>query len=104
MSSTGGIQSTGATSTTYSVVDVGLFCDGVVSASGGQRRIAIANTSSLAQLIGNWSLTQTYNLSAGNHTFEVKAVNGAGGSSNANVSSGSAPQLQGVLTVMIVKL
>lgn len=104
VSSTGGIQSTGATSSTYSVVDVGLFCDGVVSTSGGQRRIAIANTSSLAQLIGNWSLTQTYNLSAGNHTFEVKAVNGAGGSSSANVSSGSAPQLQGVLTVMIVKL
>lgn len=104
VSSTGGIQSTGATSTTYSVVDVGLFCDGVVSTTGGQRRIAIANTSSLAQLIGNWSLTQTYNLSAGNHTFEVKAVSGAGGSSNANVSSGSAPQLQGVLTVTIIKL
>lgn len=104
VSSTGGIQSTGATSTTYSVVDVGLFCDGVVSSTGGQRRIAIANTSSLAQLIGNWSLTQTYNLSAGNHTFEVKAVNGAAGSANANVSSGSAPQLQGVLTVTIIKL
>jgi hypothetical protein len=104
VSTTGGIQSTGATSSTYSVVDVGLFCDGVVSTSGGQRRIAIANTSSLAQLIGNWSLTQTYNLSAGNHTFEVKAVSGAAGSSSANVSSGSAPQLQGVLTVMIIKL
>lgn len=104
VSSTGGIQSTGATSTTYSVVDVGLFCDGVVSSTGGQRRIAIANTSSLAQLIGNWSLTQTYNLSAGNHTFEVKAVNGAAGSANANVSSVSAPQLQGVLTVTIIKL
>jgi hypothetical protein len=104
VSSTGGIQSTGATSSTYSVVDVGLFCDGVVSSTGGQRRISIANTSSLSQLIGNWSLTQTYNLSAGNHTFEVRAMNGAGGSSNANVSSGSAPQLQGVLTVTIIKL
>jgi hypothetical protein len=104
VTTTGGIQSTGATSATYSVVDVGLFCDGIVSTTGGQRRIAIANTSALAQLIGNWSMTQTYNLAAGNHTFEVKAVSGAAGSANANVSSGAAPQLQGVLTVTIIKL
>ncbi|CAN5782728.1 hypothetical protein BH11BAC7_BH11BAC7_17460 [soil metagenome] len=104
VTSTGGIQSTGATSATFSVVDIGLFCDGVVSTTGGQRRLSIANTTALAQLISNWSLTQTYNLSAGNHTFEVKAVNGAAGSANANVSSGSAPQLQGVLTVTIIKL
>lgn len=104
VSSTGGMQSTGATSTTYSVVDVGLFCDGVVSTTGGQRRIAIANTSSLAQLISNWSLIQTYTLAAGSHTFEVKAMSGAPGSSSTNVSSSSAPQLQGVLTVTIIKL
>jgi hypothetical protein len=97
----GGIQSTGATSTTYSVVDVGVFVDGV---AGSQRRVSIANASSLAQLIGNWSIGESYQLAAGNHTFEVKAVGGIPGSSNANVSSGSAPQLQGVLTVIIVKL
>lgn len=104
VSSTGGMQSTGATSSTYSVVDVALFCDGIVSTTGGQRRISIANTTALAQLIGNWSIIQTYNLPAGNHTFEVKAVSGAAGSANTNVSSSSAPQLQGVLTVTIVKL
>lgn len=96
----GGVQSTGATSTTFSVVDVAIFVDGV---SGSQRRVAIANTSSLAQLIGNWSMGESYQLSAGNHTFEVRAIGGIPGSSNANVSSGSAPQLQGVLTVMVVK-
>jgi hypothetical protein len=104
VNTTGGMQSTGATSTTYSVVDIGLFCDGTVSTTGGQRRLAIANTSALAQLIENWSLQQTYSLAAGNHTFEVKAVSGAAGSSSANVSSSSAPQLQGVLTVTIIKL
>lgn len=104
VSSTGGIQSTGATSTTFSVVDIGLFCDGVVSSTGGQRRVAIANTSALAQLISNWSLIQTYTLSAGSHTFAVKAINGAPGTSAANVSSATAPQLQGVLTVTIIKL
>ena len=104
VSTTGGIQSTGATSSSYSVVDVGLFVDGVATTSGGQRRISIANTSALAQLIGNWSLAHTYSLSAGNHTFEVRAIGGIPGSSNANVSSSSAPQLQGVLTVMIIRL
>jgi sulfur relay (sulfurtransferase) DsrF/TusC family protein len=104
VNTSGGIQSTGATSATFSVVDIGLFCDGVVSTTGGQRRIAIANTSALAQLISNWSFQQTYNLSASTHTFEVKAISGAVGSSNANVSSAAAPQLQGVLTVTIIKL
>jgi hypothetical protein len=104
VSTTGGIQSTGATSSTYSVVDIGLFVDGVATTSGGQRRISIANTSALAQLIGNWSLAHTYSLAAGNHTFEVKAIGGIPGSSNANVSSSAAPQLQGVLTVMIIRL
>ena len=99
----GGIQSTGATSTTYSVVDVVLYVDGVATTTGGQRRVAIANTSSLAQLIENWSFDHTYNLSPGNHTFEVKAVGGVAGSSNANVSSGSAGQLRGVLSVQILK-
>lgn len=98
----GGVQSTGASSSTYSVVDIGLFVDGTVSNSGGQRRLSIANTSSLSQLIANWSIDRTYTLVAGSHTFEVKAVNAAAGTSTANVSSGSAPQLQGVLTVMII--
>lgn len=98
----GGVQSTGATSTTYSVVDVILYVDGVATTTGGQRRVAIANTSSLAQLIGNWSFDHTYTLAPGAHTFEVKAVGGVAGSSNANVSSGSAPQLRGVLSVQIL--
>jgi hypothetical protein len=43
-------------------------------------------------------------LAAGNHTFEVRALYATGsGASTANVSSGSAPQLQGVLTVTIIK-
>lgn len=98
----GGVQSTGATSSTFSVVDIGLFVDGAATTTGGQRRLSIANTSSLAQLIANWSIDHTYSLPAGNHTFDVRAVNGAAGSSAANVSSGSAPQLRGVLTVTVI--
>lgn len=103
VSTDGGVQSTGATNTTYSVLDIGIFVDGVVSGSGGQRRLAIANTSALAQLIENWHMQRAYTLSAGSHTFEVKAVSGAPGSSNANVSSSAAPQLQGTLQVTIIK-
>ncbi|MEO8459329.1 MAG: hypothetical protein ABI451_02270 [Dokdonella sp.] len=98
----GGVQSTGATSSTFSVVDIGIFVDGVVSSSGGQRRLSIANTTALAQLIANWSIDRAYALSAGSHTFEVKAVSGAAGSSTANVSSGSAAQLKGVLSVTLI--
>jgi hypothetical protein len=104
VSTDGGVQSTGATSTSFSVLDIAIFVDGIVSASGGQRRIAIANTSALAQLIQNWSMERVYTLTAGSHTFEVKAVSGAAGSANANVSSSSAPQLQGTLRVTIIKL
>lgn len=99
--SDGGVQSTGTTSTTSSVVDIGLFVDGVVSSVGGQRRLAIANTAALAQAIANWSIDRTYTLPAGNHIFEVR-VAGAAGNSAANVSSGSAPQLMGVLTVTVI--
>lgn len=99
----GGIQSTGATSTTYSVVDIAIYVDGVLTSPAGQRRIAIANTSSLSQLIANWSIDHTYTLAPGNHTFEVKASGGVAGSSNANVSSGAANLLRGVLSVEIIR-
>jgi hypothetical protein len=77
---------------------------GVVSSSGGQRRVVAANTTGLAQVIANWSFGRAYNLSAGNHTFDIKAVYVSPGASTANVSSGSAPQLQGVLTVTVIQL
>ncbi len=99
----GGLQSTGATSSTFSVVDIIIYVDGVATTTGGQRRISIANTTALAQLISNWSIDHTYTLPAGNHTFEVKAVGGVAGSSSANVSSGSAAQLRGVLSVEVLK-
>jgi hypothetical protein len=99
----GGLQCT-ATGSAFSVVDIALFVDGSVSTQAGVRRIVAANTTGIAQVISNWSFGKTYVLSSGNHTFEVKAVYAVGsGASTANVSSSSAPQLQGVLTVMLIK-
>lgn len=103
VSTNGGIQCT-ATGNAFSIVDIGIFVDGVASTSGGQRRVVAANTTGLAQVITNWSFGRAYALSAGNHTFEVKAVYAGAGASTANVSSGSAPQLQGVLTVTVIQL
>ncbi|HLP13969.1 MAG TPA: hypothetical protein VK177_18700 [Flavobacteriales bacterium] len=98
----GGIQCT-ATGSAYSIVDVAIFVDGVVSSQAGVRRIVAANTTGLAQVIENWSFGKSYTLSAGNHTFSVRAVYPSGtGASTANVSSSTAPQLQGVLTVTII--
>lgn len=102
VSSDGGIQCT-ATGNAYSVVDITLFVDGIPSSQAGSRRIVAANTTGLAQMISNWSMAKTYVLSAGNHTFDVRVASAGGSSSIANVSSSSAPQLQGVLTVMLIK-
>lgn len=102
VSTDGGVQCT-ATGSAYSVVDIAIFVDGVASTQGGVRRIVAANTTALAQMISSWSMGRTYSLSPGNHTFEVKAVYTTPGAATANVSSSSAPQLQGVLTVMLIK-
>lgn len=96
----GGLQCS-ALGNAYSVVDMSIHVDNV---SQAQRRIVAANTTGLAQVITNWSMDRMMTLAAGNHTFEVRAMYATGsGASTANVSSGSAPQLQGVLTVTIIK-
>jgi hypothetical protein len=102
VSTDGGIQCT-ATGNAFSVVDITLFVDGIQSSQAGSRRIVAANTAGIAQVISNWSVGKTYSLSSGNHTFEVKVASAGGSSSIANVSSSSAPQLQGVLTVLLIK-
>ena len=97
----GGLQCT-TTGVNFSAVDIGIFVDGVVSSSGGQRRVVASNTDALGQMIANWSFDRTYTLAAGSHTFQVRAAS-TGTGSTANVSSGSAPQIQGILTVTIIK-
>ncbi|MBC7864734.1 MAG: hypothetical protein IAF38_17305 [Bacteroidia bacterium] len=103
VSTDGGMQCT-ATGNAFSVVDFAIFVDGTQATQAGNRRVVAANTTGIAQVVANWSFGKTYSLTAGNHTFEVKAafVVGSGGST-ANVSSAGAPQIQGVMTVAIIK-
>lgn len=96
----GGAQHT-QTGTTNSLLDVAIFVDGVVVPSAGQRRLVLSNTPAVAQVIGNWSMSLTRTLSAGTHTITVRASNP--GSYTVNVSSGSAPQIQGQLSVLVLK-
>ena len=98
----GGVQCASA-GANYAVVDIAIHVDGVASPSGGQRRIVAANTSSLGQVITNWSITKTYVLTPGAHTFEVGVMDDGTGSSDANVSSGTDPRMQATLQVMFIK-
>jgi hypothetical protein len=85
------------------VVDLAIFVDGVASVQGGQRRVVAANTTTVGQMIANWSFGRTYQLGAGTHTFEVRAIAVDPAAAAANVSSASAPQIQGVLTVTVLR-
>lgn len=96
----GGIQCTAA-GAAYAAADLAIVIDGVVT--DAQRRVVAANTDALGQMIANWSFGRTFTLGAGNHQIEVRAIGGLPGTAIANVSSGSTPQLQGVLTVTVLK-
>ena len=98
----GGIQCTAAGSA-YSVVDLALFVDGQPSGTAGVRRIVAANSAAVGQMIANWSFGRTFTLTAGVHVIDVRVIAVDPNAAAANVSSASAPQLQGVLTVAIVK-
>lgn len=102
VSTNGGIQCT-AVGTAYSVVDVAIFVDGIASNQGGVRRVVAANSAAVGQMISSWSMARSYNLAPGNHTVEVKVIAPDPNAATANVSSATAPQLQGVLTVLVLK-
>ena len=95
----GGLQCTQAGSA-YSVVDLAIVIDGAVAA---QRRVVAANTSTVGQIVANWSFGRTFTLTPGTRQIEVHAKVGDQNGVPANVSSGSSQQIQGVLTVTVHK-
>jgi len=97
----GGIQCTGI-GTAYAVVDLAIFVDGTITFA--QRRVVAANTDGLAQMIQSWAFGRSFALTPGTHTIDVRAAGVDPQAAVANVSSASAPQLQGVLTVTTLKL
>jgi hypothetical protein len=97
----GGIQCTG-TGAAYSVVDVAVFIDGTIT--NAQRRVVAANTTGVAQIIQTWAFGRTFTLPAGSHMIEVRVTSVDPNAATANVSSATAAQLQGVLTVTTLNL
>jgi hypothetical protein len=96
----GGVQTVGA-GTVFGIADFAIYVDGGLVGAGGQQRVVSANTTGLGNMIDSWSIAKSYSLSAGSHTISVMAKDG-GGSADINVSSGSAPLIQGVLSVVII--
>ncbi len=101
VSTSGGVQCA-ATGTAFAAVNIGIHVDGAPSPQAGQQQIVASNTTAVGQMLAYWSMTKTYSLSAGNHTFDVRVMD-AGGTADANVS-GTNPLIQGVLTVTIINI
>jgi hypothetical protein len=101
----GGISTTSATSSGYSVVNVAIYIDGVVSPNGGYRRISAANTAGVLNMIESFSLTQALTLTPGAHTIDVRAATGSTAAANspAVVSGDSTSVIQGELTLTLIK-
>lgn len=98
VSTDGGIQNQN-TGINHGVVDLAVFIDG--TATELKRRVHAANTNSLAQIINQWSLTGSFNLSAGSHTIALRGKY-AEGTANVNVG-GTNDLIKGNLTVIIIK-
>jgi hypothetical protein len=97
----GGIATTSALSSGFSAVSVALFVDGVLVSPGGYRRVVATNNSGIGGTIETWSLSLVPAISAGLHTFEIRASLSQG--ANALVSGDPSSILEGELTVMILK-
>jgi hypothetical protein len=82
-------------------VSIGLFIDGNQVAPGGYRRVAPVNNSGIGGVIETWAMALTQNLTAGPHTFEIRASLAQG--ANALVSGDPTSILEGELTVLILK-
>jgi hypothetical protein len=84
-----------------STVDLALFVDGGMVPDAGWRRIVPINLTGIGHVSATWSFGVSLSLSAGVHTFQLKADVSSGG--DARLSGNSTSIHQGQLTVMILK-
>lgn len=104
----GGIQTTSASTTGFSLVDVAIQINGNLIADGGFKRLNALNTSALTGSFAFWSMgvyatatSGSYTLPAGSYTITVQA-RGNGGS-NATIGGDNTTVLQGVMQIFIVQ-
>ena len=99
ISSDGGFQNAN-TGVNHGVADFAVFIDGVASTL--QRRVPAANSSSLGQIIAQWSLSSVFNMTAGSHTIQLRAKY-AEGTAQLNIGSATADLIKGNLSILIIK-
>jgi len=96
-----GVATTSNTTTGFSVADVALFVDATPTTDGGYQRIYVTNNGGIGLTARYASLSQTFTLTAGSHTFALAAAWAAG--ANCIVGGNSSSVLQGEMTVTIMK-
>jgi hypothetical protein len=104
----GGVQGTTGAAGAFSIAEITIAIDdnfSVNSGFAGRQIITSMNGTFLAQPIANWSMSQTRLVTAGTHTFSVKArfITGPTLASFPILVSGDAPTgRQGELTVLVL--
>ena len=97
----GGIATTSSLASGFSAVSIALYVDGTLVSPGGYRRVVAVNNSGIGGTIETWALSLTPSVSAGTHTFEIRASLAQG--ANAIVSGDPISILEGEMTVLILK-
>ena len=98
VSTNGGFQNTG-TGTSYATADFAIFIDG--AATPVKRQVVAANTSGLAQVLVQWTLSGVFELAPGAHVIEVRARD-AGGTAD-GAAGGTNDLVKGNLSVMVIR-
>lgn len=106
LSTDGAIRTTSPFATVgFSVIDVFLTVDGSILANGGYQRVVATNTDDRPNTFNRaWSFSQVVTVSAGTHTFEVRAAGIFNVGATATVSGDTTSPNQGTLNVLVLKL
>ena len=102
ISTYGGLQTTSGSINGFSMIDIALFLDGAIVPNGAYQRVTAPNNSGVTGVFEYWSFSTSTPVTAGSHTFSVRAA-GVGIGSNATVGGNNSSVLQGELTVVFVK-
>ncbi len=104
ISTDGGVYGYGTLANQYSVVDIAVHIDNVINAAGGgYRRVYASNNDYSSRAVANWDMSFATVLSSGNHTIDVRAKFVVMGLGCVVSDDSSKPEMQGQLTIMLIK-
>lgn len=106
ISTDGGVSVNVTGASSFVLVNVAVYIDGVLQNNGAVRAVFASNTAALAGVANNWGISFAADLTPGTHTIDVRAKMSQTNVSNSQVcfvSSNNTLTRQGELTVMILK-